>query len=122
MTLKVAPSARASWLVLGQSYNDGWTASTDTGGLGPQLLVNGYANGWQLPAHEGPLVVHLRWTPQRVVDIAVGLSAVATALVLVLAFGFFPRPRRSIDRRPWPLWPSLRPPAPPGGPGWWSAS
>ncbi len=91
MTLKVAPSDRDRWLVLGQSYNDGWRASTDAGSLGPQLLVNGYANGWKLPAHAEPLVVHLRWTPQRIVNIALALSAVAAVLVLVLALGFFSR-------------------------------
>ena len=105
ITLRVGPSGHDSWLVLGQSYNEGWKATTDAGSLGEQQLVNGYANGWRLPAHDAPLVVHLHWAPQRVINAALLLSVVASLLVLVLAVGLLPRSRRA---------PAALPAGPPG--------
>lgn len=73
------------WLVLGQSYNLGWHATADGKDLGAPQLVNGYANGWQVPAGD-TIHVQLRWTPQKVVwaSIWASLAAVVVALVLVL--------------------------------------
>ena len=36
------------WLVLGQSENAGWHATTDGAALGPRRLVDGFANGWHV--------------------------------------------------------------------------
>ncbi len=39
------------WLVLGQSQSAGWSATLPGGrSLGPSQLVDGYANGWYVPA------------------------------------------------------------------------
>ncbi|MEM9465358.1 MAG: alpha-(1-_3)-arabinofuranosyltransferase family protein [Actinomycetota bacterium] len=71
------------WLVLGQSHNLGWTASLDGVDLGEPQLIDGFANGWRLPAEGGDMV--LRWTPQRLVTLALWASLVAAVAVLLLA-------------------------------------
>ena len=72
------------WLVFGQSHNLGWTATAGGKDLGPPTLVNGYANGWQVPAGQ-TIRLHLEWTPQKVVWGAIvgSLLSVLIALVLV---------------------------------------
>ncbi|HWW54348.1 MAG TPA: discoidin domain-containing protein, partial [Acidimicrobiales bacterium] len=90
MTLSVdhVVAGQPFWLVLGQSHNNGWTASASgAGSLGQPALVDGYANGWLVrPTRSGLLTVHLDWTPQRRVWIALGLSALAILLCLALVF------------------------------------
>lgn len=103
--------ADPQWLVLGQSHNAGWTASLDGTDLGAPALVDGYANGWALPAGASTAVVDLRFAPQRRVDVALALSALAALLCLVLAVR---RPRRAAVGvpaalpDPWPGGPGLR--------------
>ncbi len=80
------------WFVLGQSYNAGWHATADGKDLGPPTLVNGYANGWKVPAGSD-IAIHVEWTPQKVVwsMIYASLAFVVLALALVL----WPRRRRA---------------------------
>jgi len=83
------------WMVLGQSTNAGWHATTGTGeDLGPPQLIDGYANGWLVvPTHPGhDMVITLNWTPQRLVWVALAASAVT--LVVCLALACWPRRRR----------------------------
>ena len=77
------------WLILGQSYNLGWHATADGKDLGPPTLVNGYANGWKIPAGSD-ITIHMEWTPQRVVW---GMIYASFAFVL-LAFALLLWPRR----------------------------
>ena len=81
----VTGAEKPFWLVLGQSHNLGWTATSGGRDLGEPTLVNGYANGWQVPAGQ-TVRVHLEWTPQKVVWGAIFASvfSVLIALVLVL--------------------------------------
>ena len=87
------------WLVLGQSHNPGWRARMSGPGikgsvsLGAPKLVDGYANGWLVPAGAavGPLDVTLTWTPQRAVDIALVIAAVS--LLACVVIGLWPRRR-----------------------------
>ena len=78
------------WLVLGQSFSDGWSARTaDGSSLGAPTLVNGFANGWYVdPAKNGAnITVDVSWTPQRTIWIALALSAFGVMLcLLMLAF------------------------------------
>lgn len=83
LTVTVGPSDEPFWLVLGQSHNSGWTATVDGHDLGPSTLVNGFANGWEIPAGESR-TVELVWTPQRVVDLALVASIIAVLITLVL--------------------------------------
>jgi arabinofuranan 3-O-arabinosyltransferase len=84
---RVRTDGKPFWLVLGQSQSSGWQLEVDGAAhVGPQRLVNGYANGWQItPERAGQLTVRLRWTPQDLVWWGIGISAVAVALCIVLA-------------------------------------
>lgn len=81
--LTVEETDEPYWIVLGQSHNAGWHATADGEDLGEPTLVNGYANGWLVPA--GATSIHLEWTPQKVVwaMIFTSLAFVVAALALV---------------------------------------
>jgi arabinofuranan 3-O-arabinosyltransferase len=81
------------WLVLGQSFNDGWTASIDGERIADPELVDGFANGWQVVPDAKSFVVDVRFTPQRRVDLAIAVSAVAAAVCLMLTIR---RPRAAV--------------------------
>jgi arabinofuranan 3-O-arabinosyltransferase len=81
------------WLVLGQSFNEGWTASTAKGDLAPPQLVDGFANGWLVVPPDDSFTVDMRFTPQRRVDVALMLSVVSALACLVLAIR---RPRLAV--------------------------
>ena len=83
LTVEIPPGDVDRWLVLGQSHNPGWTATLDGVSLGSPTLVDGFANGWAVPAAGG--TVELVWTPQQLVDRALAFSAVAVLAILVLA-------------------------------------
>jgi arabinofuranan 3-O-arabinosyltransferase len=85
--LAVSGASRGTpfWLVLGQSSNAGWEASVAGKDVGGSTLVNGYANGWLVHPTAGTFSVTLRWTPQRTVWIALGVSALAFLVCLFLA-------------------------------------
>jgi arabinofuranan 3-O-arabinosyltransferase len=88
-----ATAGEPFWLVLGQSFNDGWTASIEGQRIADPQLVDGFANGWQIVPDAESFVVDLRFAPQRRVDIAVAVSAVAAAACLALTIR---RPRSAI--------------------------
>jgi arabinofuranan 3-O-arabinosyltransferase len=94
----VGPRATPTWFVLGQSLSNGWKATANGKDLGPPTLIDGYANGWLLPAGTGPVTVELKWSPERVVLAALALSALAIlACFVVIAVGLR---RRSRPRDP----------------------
>jgi arabinofuranan 3-O-arabinosyltransferase len=90
------------WLVLGQSFSSGWTATLPDGhSLGPAQLVDGYASGWYVPSGRvrGPTVITMTWTPQRVVWAAITVSAAALLVSVLVAvwperWAFWRRRRR----------------------------
>ena len=84
--LEVTTDGEPFWLQLGESFNDGWVASAaGDATVGPRHLVSGYANGWEIrPDSVGTFTVRLRWTPQRTIWWALGISALGVLLCLVL--------------------------------------
>jgi arabinofuranan 3-O-arabinosyltransferase len=101
MTVEVHGDGTPAWLVLGQSQSRGWRATTTTGvSLGSSTLIDGYANGWYLPAAlvRGTTTVTLTWAPQRVVDVALVVSG-ATLVVSVVLIALPPRFLASGRRR-----------------------
>ena len=64
MEVSGATPGEPFWLVLGQSFNSGWSASIDGEGIGDPELVDGFANGWQVVPDADSFVVDLRFAPQ----------------------------------------------------------
>ena len=87
VTMSVRGTGQPFWLVLGQSFSSGWHAMAGGRSLGAPHLIDGYANGWYVPALAAgqTLVVHFEWVPQRIVWIAIGTSAAAVLLCALLA-------------------------------------
>jgi len=85
-------AAAPFWMVLGESTNAGWHATVAGKDLGPPQVIDGYANGWLVtPTTPGrDLVITLMWTPQKFVDAAI----IVTALALALCVGLVCCPRR----------------------------
>jgi arabinofuranan 3-O-arabinosyltransferase len=97
VTARVDGARGPFWLLFGESYNDGWTATRGGTSLGAPLLAEGYANAWYVdPGRAAHVTIALRWTPQRWVWIGLLASGVALLACLVLAF----RPRRPTPLRP----------------------
>lgn len=107
--LSVPASDRDRWLILGQSHNPGWEATVDGVSLGAPRLVDGFANGWLLPA--GPdVVVTLTWTPQRLVTMSLWASVFTVLVVIGLAARRPGGPATvSVGRPDGPATPVLRP-------------
>ena len=84
VAVRGAEAGEEFWLVLGESRNEGWSAGGATV-ANPPTLVDGFANGWLVTADATAFTMNLRWTPQRVVWIALGVSAVAILVCVVLA-------------------------------------
>jgi arabinofuranan 3-O-arabinosyltransferase len=98
MDVEVHGAAEPFWLVLGQSVNDGWTASVDGGdALGHSKLIDGYANGWYVdPQGRSDFSVSLEWEPQRGVWLALALSAAFLLLCLGIALVGWWRAREAV--------------------------
>jgi len=106
--LEVPGDPNERWLVLGQSVNVGWEASIDGVSLGEPTLIDGFANGWRLPAG-AMLRVELEWTPQSLVNKSLALSVVAILFVIGLAWrGRGGRPVNEPARAMGPAQPTLR--------------
>jgi hypothetical protein len=94
----VGPSEESAWLILQQSWNAGWTASSDGTDLGAPVLIDGYANGWLLAPSSEPREITLQWTPQGGVVIALWFSLLAgLAVVGLLVWTSRDRLATSID-------------------------
>jgi hypothetical protein len=87
--------------VLGESFSDGWTASSpELGDLGGPTLVQGYANGWALDPAAGTVHLTLTWGPQKVVWAGIGVSVVGVLVCLAVLLVPWIRRRRRGGPRP----------------------
>jgi arabinofuranan 3-O-arabinosyltransferase len=105
LTLRVSASSQPYWLVLGESINQGWHATIDGHDLGAPRLLDGYANGWLVPANltGRAVTVSLEWVPQRVVWVALWLSlAGAVVCLMIVAAATRARRRRARPGTPVP--------------------
>jgi arabinofuranan 3-O-arabinosyltransferase len=89
-----------SWLVLGQSFSEGWRASCDGRSLGEPRPINGYANGWRAPADCRR--VAFTFAPQGGVRRGYAISAIVCLLLLVFLVAGWWRRRRESDTTPAP--------------------
>jgi len=102
-----------SWLVLGESFNGGWRASCDGEAMGAPEVVDGYANGWRVPASCRD--VDFGFAPNRAAHVSYWISGLACLgmILLILAEALRGRggehvpPRAQAPRREaggqWPL-------------------
>lgn len=74
-----------TWLVLGQSLNEGWEAALEGTDLGAPVLLNGFANGFFVPETDDPTRIDLSWAPQRSMRIALAVSAAGILAALVVS-------------------------------------
>jgi arabinofuranan 3-O-arabinosyltransferase len=98
MKLEADASSQPYWLVLGQSVNRGWHAEVDGHDLGESTLVDGYANGWLVPASTSgkPATITLEWTPQKSLRIAFLVSLLAALACLAIVIVAFARGRKRL--------------------------
>jgi hypothetical protein len=71
-----------AWLVLGEGYDRGWSATCNGRSLGAPTPIDGYANGWRIGP--GCTAVAFTFSPQRLATIAYVVSGVAGVLCLLL--------------------------------------
>ena len=90
-------------MVLGEGFNEAWRAEIEGESLGSPVHADGGFNAWWLPGADGRVVVHLGWTAQRPLSIALALSALAGLVAAALVI----RDRRSGSAPPSPA--TLRP-------------
>lgn len=82
------PCPDGCWLVFGQGYNEGWSATDHrSGDLGPSRPMAGGFNGWWLPPGNEPGQIAIRFAPQRRLDIALVISLLATLACLAVVVG-----------------------------------
>lgn len=83
------PPGAATWVVLGQSYQAGWSADGQAGAgssLGSPALVDGFANGWRVQLDDaGRARLLLRFRPQGPVRTGQMISLLTALGCLVLA-------------------------------------
>jgi arabinofuranan 3-O-arabinosyltransferase len=80
-----------AWLILGESYSDGWRATCDGHDLGAPQPVDGYAMGWRVPA--SCRTASMTFGPDRLVRAGYLVSLpVLAGLVLLLLFRRPPKP------------------------------
>jgi hypothetical protein len=86
---------RPGWLVLGQSFDRGWSATCDGHDLGAARPVDAFAMGWRVPA--GCRAASLAFAPDGAVRIAYAVSAFGCLGLLAL---LLVRRRPRADARP----------------------
>ena len=82
--IEVSACPTGCWLVSGDGWNTGWTATAGGRSLGAPVVVDGGFNGWWLPPADGAVIVELAWAPQRRIWIGLGLSAITVLGGLVV--------------------------------------
>ncbi len=104
------PRARSGWSWARAPTPDGTPPRPRARTSAPPQVIDGYANGWLVtpstPGHD--MVINLHWTPQRLVWVALAVSAATLVACTVVACW---RPRRR--RRAAPATPASATTAPP---------
>jgi arabinofuranan 3-O-arabinosyltransferase len=97
-TATIAPCPTGCWLIMGEGWNTGWSASADGNDLGPPTQVAGGFNGWWIAPSDSPTTVQIEWQAQTPVTLALVVSGLVTVVCLVLAFR---RRRGTADDQRW---------------------
>ena len=95
---------RPAWLVLAETYSDGWRAWCTTRGgderpLGAPRPIDGFANGWRV--EPGCVSARFAFTPQRAANVSYAVSAgTGIALLLILVMPLWRRRRAAAVASP----------------------
>ncbi len=81
----VGPCPTGCWLILGEGYNDAWTANGPDGDLGTPVPISGGFNGWWLAPDDGVRTIEMRWSPQGGLDVALMVAVGAVLICVVIA-------------------------------------
>lgn len=93
-TIRVGACEDGCWLVQGEGWNPGWSATLNGRSLGRPVALSGGMNAWYLPPSNVERTVQLRWTPQTLIWIALAISAAAVLACIGLALKPLRRWRR----------------------------
>ena len=80
--LDVAPCPEGCWLVAGEGFNAEWTATVDGQPLEAPMPIAGGSLGWWLSPSDQARTVEMRWPPQRLLWVALSLSAAVVVLCI----------------------------------------
>ena len=86
-TAQVAACPTGCWIVLGEGYNRGWSATRNGQSLGPPRQIDGGFNGWWLEPNSTASTVEMRWTGQRPVTLALVISLLTALACVALMLG-----------------------------------
>ncbi|HUF97356.1 MAG TPA: alpha-(1-_3)-arabinofuranosyltransferase family protein [Ilumatobacter sp.] len=95
---EVEPCPDGCWLVFGQGFSEGWEASANGAGLGPQIPISGGFNGWWLEPSPDSTSVSVDFAPQGTVRLGLAFSLLSVAACLAALI--WARARRRDDRAP----------------------
>lgn len=107
LTVATAPDIHDRLIAVPQNYSTGWEARDEAGKVLEEVRVNGWMQGWVLPAGSGEL--EATFTPQRVYTGSLSVGVFLLVGLVLLSFDW----RHSARGRSW-----LGPPAPSGRPGY----
>jgi arabinofuranan 3-O-arabinosyltransferase len=80
--LDVGPCPAGCWLVAGEGFNAEWTATLDGQRLAAPVPVAGGSLGWWLSPSDQARTIEMRWPPQRLLWVALSLSAAVVVLCI----------------------------------------
>jgi hypothetical protein len=85
-TVTVSECPDGCWLIFGEGYSEGWSATSADAELGAHTPISGGFNGWWVaPGADGEATITLHWAGQRPIWIALTVSGVAILLLVVAA-------------------------------------
>ncbi len=84
-TVLVDPCPNGCWLVFGEGFNAGWSATTGGHSLGAPTQVDGGFNGWYLPPSGDARTVSLEFEGQRTLTVGLVLSGLAVLACIAIA-------------------------------------
>jgi arabinofuranan 3-O-arabinosyltransferase len=96
-TATVSACPTGCWLIMGEGFNVGWTASMGGHALGTPVQIAGGFNGWWLPPSASTRVVDVEWTAQTPVTLGLVVSALVVLLCLVLVLRRRPARRAALE-------------------------
>jgi len=103
---RVPSSDTPLWLTLRESWSAGWRLTIENGPnsgfTSEPFLIDGFANGWMIPAADVEQSVRIDWIPQR----QIGLGLTVSALSIVAAVTLALRRRREPHHGAAPVGPS----------------